>query len=136
MRNFRDRLVIYLERYILSLGKMEGSSNISEKRVYPPFHKVMEEICTKLEGIERLEKKVTEVADSFTGELRQIREKIANLTVEGKKNSGEIESLQGSIKFFSYGIQSTNEKQADHRVRITELENINHEMSVKIEELE
>ena len=118
------------------LGRMEGSSNVSEKRVCPPFYKVMEDICTKLEGIERLEKKVTEVADSFTGELGQIRGRMANLTVESKKNSGEIESLKGSIEFFSCGMQSTNEKQEEHRVRITELENINYEMSVKIEELE
>ena len=34
-------------------GRMEGSLNVSGKRVSPPFHKVMEEICTKLEGIER-----------------------------------------------------------------------------------
>ena len=56
--------------------------------------------------------------------------------MESKKNSGEIESLQGSIKFFSYGIQSTNERQEDLRMKLVELENTNYKMSEKIEELE
>ena len=92
---------------------MDGVSNYKDNRVCPPIHKVLEEICMKLEGIERLEKKMTEVTDNFTGELGQIRGKPANLTVESKKDSGEIKNLQGLIKFFSYGLQSTNKRQED-----------------------
>ena len=90
---------------------MDGTSKVSEKSVCPPIHVVLKEICMRVEGIERLEKKITEVADNFTGELGQIREKLANLTVERRRDSGEIENLQGSIKYFTYGLQSTNETQ-------------------------
>ena len=66
-------------------GKMDGVSKASEKSVCPPIHVVLKEICMRVEGIERLEKKITEVADNFTGELGQIREKMANLMVERRK---------------------------------------------------
>ena len=113
---------------------MEGAPK--EKSVCPPIHVVLKEICSRVEGIERLEKKITEVADNFTGELGQIREKLANLTVERRKDSGEIENLQGSVKYFTFGLQSTNETQENFRMRIDELENTNYKLLERIEVLE
>ena len=125
-----------LDGYNLSPEKMDGLLNYTDNRVCPPIHKVLEEICTKLEGIERLEKKMTEVTDNFTEELGLIKGKLANLTVESKKDSGEIKDLQGSIKYFSYGLQSTNERQEDLRMKLVKLENTNNMMSERIEKLE
>ena len=69
---------------------MDGYSDYTVNRVRPPIHKVLEEICSKLEGIERLEKKMTEVTVNFTEELGLIKRKLANLTEVSNKDSGEI----------------------------------------------
>ena len=92
---------------------MDGLFDYTDNQASPPVHKVLAEICSKLEGIERLEKKMTEVTLNITEELGLIKGKLVNLTEGSKKDSGDIKDLQGSIKYFSYGLQSTNENQED-----------------------
>ena len=58
---------------------MDGLLNYTENRVRPPIHKVLEEICSKLEGIKRLEKKMNEVTRNVTVELGLIKREIGKL---------------------------------------------------------
>ena len=88
---------------------MDGCIDDADNQTCPPVHKVLAEICSKLEGIERLERKMTEVTLDVTEELGLIKGKLVNLTEGSKKDSGDIKDLQGSIKYFSYSLQSTNE---------------------------
>ena len=115
---------------------MDGFFDYTDNQASPPVHKVLVEICSKLEGIERLEKNMTEVTLNVTEELGLIKGKLANLTEVSKKDSGEIRDLQGSIKYFSYGLQSTNERQEDLRMELVKLDNTTNMISERIGKLE
>ena len=89
---------------------MDGSLYYSDNHDCPPkgpLQKVLEEINSKLEGIERLEKKLAEVTSNFTEELDLIKMKLANLTEARNKDSEEINSLRSLFKGFSKDLHST-----------------------------
>ena len=108
---------------------MDGSLDYSDCPPKAPMQNVLEEIYSKLEGIERLEKKLTEVTSNFTVELDLIKEKLANLTEARNKDSEEINGLQSMFKEFSYGLQSTKEKQEDLQMKIVKLDNTTNKNS-------
>ena len=115
---------------------MDGSLYYSDCPPKGPLQKVLEEINSKLEGIKRLEKKLTEVTSNFTEELDLMKMKLANLTEARNKDSEEINGLQSLFKEFSNGLQSTKAKQEDFQMKLVTLDNTTNMNSDRIEKLE
>ena len=118
---------------------MDGSIDYSDNHDCPPkgpLQKVLEEISLKLEGIERLEKKLTEVTSNFTEELDLIKVKLANLMEARNKDSEEINGLQSLFKEFSNDLHSTKANQEDLQMKLVKLDNTTNKNSERIEKLE
>ena len=101
-----------------------------------PIQMVLEDINSKLGGIERLEKKLTEVTLNFTEELDLIKMKLANLTEARNKDSEEINSLRSLFKGFSKDLHSTQVNQEDFQKKLVKLDNTTNKNSERIEKLE
>ena len=102
----------------------------------PSILMALTSINSKLDGIERLEKKLEEVTLNFTGELDMIKMELINLTKATNNDSVEINRLQSLFKGVSKDLNRTQENQEDFQMKLEKLVNASKENSEKIDKLE
>ena len=79
------------------MSESKYSSEYSELPPQDPILKTLADMSEKLEGIGRLEKKLEDATNNFTGELELIKSELTNLK-EARNNDGiKINRLQGSV---------------------------------------
>ena len=71
-----------------------------------PLAAILAEMSAKLEGIGRLEKKLEEATNKFTGEIDYLKRELASMVETRKLDGIEITRIQAALKTVSEDIAS------------------------------
>ena len=86
------------------------SSDNSENTA-DPLATILAHMSAKLEEFSRLEKKLKEVTNNFTGELDYLKTELVNMAEARKQGGVKLTKLQSSLKVVSEDIASNVEVQ-------------------------
>ena len=118
------------------MSESKYSSENSDLPPQDPILKTLADMSAKLEGIGRLEKKLEDATNNFTGELELIKSELTNLK-EARNNDGiKLNRLQGSVRGIAKDLHRAEETQGKIERKIDKIDNTSNKNMERIDRLQ